>query len=95
MSSLIIVIGYYSYQGFQDVENSNAKIIDEAVPNIALVNEMSFHYKEIRIQLRTLGLTDLSEEEEALATKNALAAITAYEETNQKYHQIHFVPGEK
>lgn len=95
MSSLIIVIGYYAYQGFQNVENSNAKIIDETVPNLALVNEMSFHYKEIRIQLRTLGLAELSEEEKALATKNAQAAISAYEESNQKYTQINFVPGEK
>lgn len=95
MSSLIIVIGYFSYRGFHDVENSNAKIIDETVPNLALVNEMAFHFKEIRIQLRTLGLADLTAEVEALALKNASKSIEAYEEANRQYNLISFAPGEK
>lgn len=95
MSCISTTISFLAYTGLKNVDTSYSKVIDLVIPNTAYINSMALSYREVRIQLRTLGLQGLSPTEGNEAIKKTLEAIKAYEEQDAAYKKIPFLPGEK
>ena len=85
MAALSIAISLFAYNGITNINKSNANIVDQIVPGVALVNSMGLNYRQVRIQLRTLGITGVSKADADKAIANTLAAIEAYEADNKAY----------
>jgi methyl-accepting chemotaxis protein len=94
-SFICLIIASFGFYGLQKVESSNEVIINDVVPNLEHANALALHYKEIRIQVRTLGLNGITKEEGDEAVTRTLESVKKYEETMQAYEKLHFSPGEK
>lgn len=90
MSLMSIVISYYAYSGFMAIEESNTRVTEKVAPNLALVNSMALYFRDVRIQLRTLGLYGLSRNEGDLAISSALKAIKEYDTSSEQYKKLIF-----
>lgn len=95
MAALILVISLFAYNGLKNVIANEAKITDEAIPNLAMVNSLGLSYRRVRIEVRTLGLAGLSKKEGDEAIQRTIDAIKAYEADNAAYAALPFMPGEK
>lgn len=95
MALISITISLFAYQGITNINKSNGKIVDQIVPGLALVNSMGLNYRQVRVHLRTLGITGISKEDADKAVANTLAAIAAYEVDNKAYAALPLVGEEK
>lgn len=95
MSIISILISGYSYYGFENVSHANNQVTDVAIPNVLLINSMALNYRNIRIHLRTLGLSGLEKKEMDEAVKLTLKDIENYEIDNTKYKTLPFLEGEQ
>lgn len=85
LSLLSVTISYFAYVGFTEIETTNARVVEKAAPGLDFINSMALHYRNVRIQLRTLGLTGLNRVDGDAAIKSAIAEILAYDELNKAY----------
>lgn len=95
LSSIPIVVGGFAYFGLQQTSHSYEKVTETVLPNIEDVNEMFLSYRQVRIELRTLGLPDISQAQNEHAVKGVNEAIAQYEEANKRYQATAFAPGEQ
>jgi methyl-accepting chemotaxis protein len=95
MSLISFSISYFAYVGLEAVQKSNHKVIDLVIPNTNYINGMALSYRELRIQLRTLGLQGITRAEGEQAIIKTLEAIKTYEELSDGYKAIPFLPGEQ
>lgn len=63
LSFFTILVSVFSYQELHLVEKKYDYIIDVTVPNIISVNKLYLEYKDLRINLRSLGLENITENE--------------------------------
>lgn len=94
MATLSILVSYFAIDGVKNINRSNSRVVDGIVPKLNDIDFMAIKFKEIRIELRTLGLEGLSQEQRDSAIKNALIAIEEYEKYNKDYNNIPFHEGE-
>lgn len=94
-SFICLLIAFIGYYGLQQVEKSSEHITSNVVPNLELVNSMAYHYKEVRIEVRTLGLAGITKEEGEKAVLKAEEAIKNYEEVAQVYEKLELNAEEK
>lgn len=95
MAMVTILVSIYAFEGFRNVEASNTHVTEVAVPNLALINSMALNYRNIRINLRTLGITGISKVEADEAVKQTILDIENYEKDNKKYKDTPFLEGEE
>ena len=95
MALIIVTISVCAHFGLNSINTSNKEIVDEVVPSLALVNSMGLHYKQIRIEVRTLGLAGISKADSDIAVEKTLDAIKKYEAEERAYGEVTFTPGEK
>lgn len=95
MALIIVSISLCAYFGLNSLVKSNEEIVDDVVPSLALVNSMGLHYKEVRIQVRTLGLAGITKKDSDVAVANTMTAIKAFEKDVDDYSKIKFTYGEK
>lgn len=95
LSLLSVMISAMSYKGLNRVEDTYERVTDGVMPNLNLINNMYLEYRAVRINLRSLGLPDLTEQEAKAYITQAQNAIAAYEKLDGQYNQIPFVPGEQ
>lgn len=95
MSLLSITISYFAIDGVKDINRSNSQVINEIVPKQSDIDSMAIKFKEIRIELRTLGIEGLTEEQRNNAVNNAAYAVSKYEKMNKHYKAMNFHTGEK
>ena len=89
------LVGFFSYRGMHQVEQSNKRIVEGVVPNLELVNSMSISFNKIRVALRTIGLNGISKEQADEAVDQALKSIAEYEKDKKAYEANTFFEGEK
>lgn len=85
LSSLSVFIATFAFKGFNDIEKSNAQVVEKIVPNMNLANTLALHYRSIRINLRTLGISGLSAEEGNKAIEDTLISIKDFEKVNLQF----------
>jgi len=85
LCSVSVVIGTVSYFGMEDVEHDVNWLTDKSLPKLEYSNDMFLHFRQIRIDLRTLGLVGLDEKDQKKAIAATIQEIEKYEIANQKY----------
>lgn len=93
--SISAIVGGTSYYFSKNTSETYQFIIDKVVPKTKLGYEMMVSYRQVRINLRTLGLQGLSRADAEAAVTNALAGIEGYEKAEAEYVALGFVPGQK
>ncbi len=94
LSSLSVLVGGISTFGLGEVEEDYERVTSKVLPNIEYTDQMFLSYQKVRIDLRTLGLPNLSKADAQKAIAGVLEAIAKYEATNKKYMAVPFVDGE-
>jgi len=95
MGFVSLSIGVTFYIGLRNVTASYAQISDSVLPKVLQTSRMRISFRDVRIQLRTLGLSGLSPEESLATVKRASEAIAAYDAANKKLLDVGFSPEEK
>jgi len=95
LASVSVIIAGTAIFGMKKVENVQRNINESAVPKMVKVYEMYIAFKEIRINLRTLGLQGLSAAEQEKYIKNVVKSISDYENANKEYQAIAFAHGQE
>lgn len=85
LSSVSVIIGAISYIGFSKVNMANDVVVDKVIPRVEVINSMALSYRKIRIEVRTLGLIGLNEEQKNAAIAGTLKAIGTYEDLHKKF----------
>ncbi len=95
MSSIVIIVSANSFLGMKTVENDIKDISHISLPNLLNFTEMDLSFRSVRIELRTLGLSGLPQEQERNAIENVNKFIQKFEDSEKKYLAVNFLPGEK
>jgi len=95
LSCVSIVISAISNRGLHTVELKYNQIVDGSMPKLNTLNNMYLSYRDIRINLRTLGLSGLTPEQANLAMQLTISSIDDYEKFNKIYSDTQFLAGEK
>lgn len=94
-STVSLIGGVVSYLGLQKMGASFKPITAVNMPNLELANEMYAAFREVRINLRSLGLPGLPSEEEADFIKKVKENIEKYDSAARTYEEIKFSEGEQ
>ncbi|MGE5084706.1 MAG: methyl-accepting chemotaxis protein [Bacillota bacterium] len=92
---LSVLVGATSFIYSNDTVDDFEKIVDISVPKLQLTYKMMLSYRRVRINLRTLGLKGLPENESKKAVDETLAAIKEYENEDAQLVKMGFIPGQK
>ena len=95
MSAVSITLGSIAYRALHQVESSYEHITTEVMPKLQAANEMFVTFRQIRISLRTLGLSGITKEQEEQSVSNAVEAIDEYEKVEATYRSLAFISGQK
>ncbi len=95
LCSVSVVVGAAGYFGLRGAMADYEKITENVLPNVMIVDEMYAEFKEVRINLRSLGLAGLKSEDAKAYVEKVEKAIAKYEELNKKYLALEFVEGEQ
>ncbi len=90
-----IVIAAFSFRGLGHVEESYEDVASIAMPSLNSLNKMFLAYRKIRVNLRSLGLSGLSQEQANTYVKGVHEAIEDYEKDDKEYQSLTFIPGQK
>ncbi|WP_412469989.1 MULTISPECIES: methyl-accepting chemotaxis protein [unclassified Halobacteriovorax] len=80
MSSVSLIIGGVALFGFKKFIEVSDEVNQSVIPRTTLLNRMDVNYQKTRIQVRTLGLDNLSKEDRFAAIEGALKVVGQYEE---------------
>jgi methyl-accepting chemotaxis protein len=89
------VIGITSYISLTSVSEHYSWIATKTMPKMEHLDQMFLNYRKIRINLRTLGLPGLPQDQENKSISSTLEAIQDYEKANDSYVKLDFVTGQK
>lgn len=95
LSAVSFTIAATSYVGFRKVTEKYNKVADVSLPSFTNLSEMFLQYKDIRINLRSLGLPGLSKNDAEYYIKHVKEAIAGYEAADKLYTSNQFIKGEK
>lgn len=95
MAAVSVLIATMSYRGLSSVEATFGEVTHGSMPSLNAMNEMFLNYRAIRINLRSLGLPGLSQEQAKDYIQHTKDSIAAYEAADNKYKEIPFFPGQK
>ncbi|WP_413558968.1 methyl-accepting chemotaxis protein [Bdellovibrio sp. HCB209] len=95
MATIPVVVGAVAFWGIRGLNASYQKVTEDVLGNIEVADQMYLHFRNVRINLRSLGLPGLSHEEGLQYVKEVEDSIAAYEKADQIYTLNGFLPGEK
>lgn len=95
LSSLTGVVGLSSYFTLSSVEQAYFFIPDQVMKKLIHVDEMFLSYRQLRVSIRTLGISGLTKERSELAVQETLNAIDDFEKSKSSYLTFAFVDGQK
>ncbi len=95
LSTVSILVGITSFIGTSKVSESYGKVSDVALPKLKHLNNMFLYFRDLRINVRTLGLPNLEAHEAEQYVKNAQELISLYEKETKFYLESPFIPGEE
>lgn len=88
------LVGGVSHWGMTKIDSNYHKIVTVSEPKIASINKMYISYQQVRIHLRTLGLPNLTADQEKLAIEKTLEAIGKYEAEMNVYKKLDLLESE-
>ena len=94
-ASITLTVAAISYKGLHDVESSYDQVTDVAMPNLNALNDMYLAFREVRINLRTLGLPTLGKAEAQAYIQNVKTEIARYESLDATYDAVPSPQGEQ
>lgn len=95
MSLIIVTVGLTSYNGLKNMVAITGQLTDITIPSLKYVSHMDHSFRSLRIELRTLGLSNLVPEQEKTVIANITKYINEFEEAQKHYSKIKFLPGEE
>lgn len=95
LCAVSVMIGVISFRGLNQVEESYQKVTHGFMPKLNLINNMYLEYRALRINLRSLGLPNLTAEAANHYISEVEKAITSYEKLNSEYESTPMLAGEK
>lgn len=95
ISALSAGLGLINYKTMSDVVNEYEFATESLHPKLNILDDMQRAFRDVRINLRTLGMPHLSPEYSEQVSKQTLAAVDRYENAQKEYLKYDFVPGEK
>ncbi|WP_413580735.1 methyl-accepting chemotaxis protein [Bdellovibrio sp. HCB288] len=90
-----VAIGVTSYLSLTSVSRDYGWIATKSMPKMDRLDQMNLNFRKIRINLRSLGLPNLPQDQVEQSIAGVLAAITDYEKQDELYKQLDFVPGQE
>ena len=95
MSGMTVATGATAWVGLSKVGQSYETVTDDAMPSLEQLNQMYLAYRGVRINLRSLGLDNLTPEQAKEYTQAVKSQIEAYEKADKEYRSSPFQPGEE
>lgn len=95
MSSIPIGVGGFAYFGIQDLSKSYEKVTEGVMPNIEVADQMYLNFKQVRISLRSLGLSNLTTEQVQVYVQDVERNIAEYDKRNSEYTARKHMVGEQ
>ncbi len=95
MSAIILVVSVNSYMGLKKVNQSTKDITEISIPNLLSFSKMDLAFRSLRIELRTLGLPDLTQAQKDETLRGITKYIEEFEAAKKEYLKLDFLDGEK
>lgn len=95
LSGVSLLVGLTSFIGTSKVTDRYESVSDIALPKLKHLNNMFLSFRDLRVNVRTLGLPDLEKAQAEQYIKNVHQIIAEYEKETQLYLQTAFISGEK
>lgn len=95
MVIILSIVVMNSISNLRSVRESTGLITTYSIPNLTNFSRMDLSFRSLRIELRTLGLPGLTEEQKKKALEGVNQYINEFEEAEKKYLSIDFLPGEE
>ncbi len=92
---LILGIGLLSRQYLRNVSQEYSGIVDQNMPKQRMALEMYGQFRQIRIDVRTLGLEGITEAQLEKKRSEVVADVMAYEQMASEFRSKEFLPGEE
>lgn len=85
MSAIPVVVGGFAFFGMKDLSYKYQKVTTGVLPNIEIADHMYLDFRQVRISLRSLGLSGLSPDQTEIFIKNVQDNIDEYDKLSAKY----------
>lgn len=95
LSMITVSVGIVGFWSLDKVNRKYDHVASINLPNVESAGEMLALFRRVRITVRTLGLSGLTQNQAAEAISGAKEAIEKYEQANKDYLAQDFLPGEK
>lgn len=95
MALVSVIIQGVSFRGLRNVKGGFEQVTSVAMPSLERLNNMYIAYRGVRINLRSLGLSGLSPEQNAEYVRYTIEQIAHYEESNAQYLKLPLESGQK
>lgn len=92
---ITVVVGAMGRSNLTKVGQKYSSVLTQNMPKQRLVLEMFNHFTQVRIHLRTLGLSGLTPEQNIEAVHKAEEEIAAFEKTDKLFASNGYLPGEE
>lgn len=95
LCAVVLTLGVVSIKSLNVVSEDFSSIADENLPAIESTGEMMSHFKQIRVGLRSLGITGISPAESKKAVDDAVTSIENYEKAASAFEKRNLSTEEK
>lgn len=95
LSAVSAGVGISNYYNFSYVVSQFQSVTQQNVPKLERANKMYLEFRQVRINLRTLGLPGLPKDLAAEHLKVVHQAIENFDELEKEYAEDAFLPGER
>jgi methyl-accepting chemotaxis protein len=92
---LILGIGLISREYLQNVSREYSGIVEQNMPKQRMALELLAQFRQIRIDVRTLGLEGITEAQLEKKRTEVVADVMAFEQLTSEFRNKDFLPGEE
>lgn len=92
---ILILVGFNSSIGLMRIEEETRNITDVSVPHNEIISSLDVNFRSLRIELRTLGLPGISNEQKDATIKNIYKYIAEFEANEAKLLKLGFIAQDK
>lgn len=95
MTAVSLIVGASGYWVLQSVETEYKHVTQINMPNLANISDIRAHFKGISIELRTLAIDGLTEQQIQTQEQAVLKEMNSYENAVKAYLNVPFEAGEE
>ena len=90
-----MIVGGIAFFGMQNVAHNYEKVTESVLPNIEISDQMYLSFRNVRVNLRSLGLEGLTKDQADRYVQGVKDSIAQYEKHDRAYRDVPFAPGEQ